>query len=97
MKKLIALLSLGILFISCDNLLGETTLDAVPLSADVVTTSQNVGSGEKYHRPDSYYKGKRCRTIQHSTLYYKNHQTAKDQGFTACSVCKPHERITVDK
>lgn len=75
----------------------KITLSAVPLTGNVVTTSETVGTGEKYHRPDNYYNGKLCRTIQHSTLYQKNHQEARDSGFEACKVCKPDESITVKK
>jgi hypothetical protein len=75
----------------------KITLAPVPLSANVVTTSVTVSTGEKYHRQDSYYNGKLCRTIQHSTLYDKNHQEAINLGFTACKVCKPDETIEVDK
>jgi hypothetical protein len=100
MKKALLLVIFPFIFFStCDlnSFFDTVTLDPVPLTADVVTTSQEVGSGKKYHRPENYYNGKLCRTIQHSTLYHKNHQTAISEGFGECSICKPNSRITVEK
>ena len=76
---------------------GEITLEAVPLSAPVATTPAAAGSGEKYHRPERYYNGKLCRTIQNSTLHEQKRQTAIDLGFEARKVCKPDSRIAVSK
>ena len=102
MKKLVILAGIGLcvgLFFGCTSPTDSSkiTLEKVPLNADVYTTSAEVGTGERYHRTTYYYNGKLCRTIQHSTHYSKNHQTAIDQGFTECQVCKPNSTIEVDK